>query len=160
MNGNCCSKQHYWLDEDCRKYCCNPLYVSVQAVTRSELEQTGAKCVRLIGEGTLYTGWVARMKQFTVKMLAFGEPGEERIVDVPLLEVDGKPIEDQLERVFYWGQNDFQPQQHPSVSVGDVVVVGDEYWRVASTGFQQLTQEQFDAYLQVERRDRHFWTPT
>jgi hypothetical protein len=44
-----------------------------------------------------------------------------------------------LDLVFRYGQNDFQPVKGlPSVSVGDVVRLGNASWRVASMGFTRL----------------------
>ena len=70
------------------------------------------------------------MMIFEVELSAFHRPerpGTEvrvRQVDVPDREVDAAgTVEAVLERVFYYGQNDFQPLPLPSVSVGDVVRV-------------------------------------
>lgn len=52
-----------------------------------------------------------------------------RIVNVPFDEVDTtKGIHHLLELVFKYGQNDFQPKNSPSVSVGDIAVVNDKYY--------------------------------
>lgn len=91
---------------------------------------------------------------FEVEMLAFGEPGEIRRVDVPDEHANQEDIHNVLEGVFYWGQNDFQPQQHPSVSAGDVIRCRGENWLVAGVGFKKLTDEQLTQYRGVERRDR------
>jgi hypothetical protein len=88
-----------------------------------------------------------------VYMLAFGKPGEIREVDVPNEEV----VEDTdalLESVFYYGQNDFQPQQHPSVSVGDVVELDSKYYLVMGIGFKEITQAELQNYMQLDRRGR------
>jgi len=67
---------------------------------------------------------------FEVELWAFHHPERDgpavrvRQVDVPDREVDAAgTVEAVLERVFYYGQNDFQPLPLPSVSVGDVVRV-------------------------------------
>jgi hypothetical protein len=72
-----------------------------------------------------------------VELIAFGG-GRLRQVEVPAAELAGCSIEEQLERVFYYGQNDFQPRPMPSVSVGDVVRLGGKRWRVASFGFDEV----------------------
>ncbi|MCK9462615.1 MAG: hypothetical protein M0R80_23600 [Proteobacteria bacterium] len=90
-----------------------------------------------------------------VHMLAFGEPGEIREVEVPDEERSGSL----LDQVFYFGQNDFQPQRHPSVSVGDVIEVEDRlvrYHVVAMSGFTPINLEQFNEFKALPQQDRHF----
>lgn len=91
---------------------------------------------------------------FQVEMLAFGNWGEIRNVVVP----DNAPCNtptDMLSNVFHYGQNDVQPQQHPSVSVGDVVRFGNEKWLVCNVGFRQLTNDEYSEYTRMAQRDRH-----
>jgi len=75
-----------------------------------------------------------------VEMNAFND-GKIRTVNVPDEEMTGI-IEQDLELVFKYGQNDFQPKPISSVSVDDVVVmpVGEELerWKVASLGFVKI----------------------
>lgn len=95
---------------------------------------------------------------FEVEMLAFGRPGEIRKVDVPdeacLVYGWEENPENILESVFYYGQNDFQPQEHPSVSAGDVVRWKDENYLVAGMGFRKLTNEQLETYRSLDQNDR------
>jgi hypothetical protein len=73
---------------------------------------------------------------YTVHMLAFGKPGEIRLVAVES-PADGNEL---LEEVFHYGQNDYQTQPHPSVSVGYVIELpGPEYWLVRPSGFRRLS---------------------
>jgi hypothetical protein len=77
------------------------------------------------------------MAEFEVEMHAF-QNGIIRIVRVPLDELDGIPAHD-LERIFYWGQNDFQNVAgRCSVSVGDVVRINGDRWRVDLTGWTKV----------------------
>lgn len=87
-----------------------------------------------------------------VEMLAFGEPGEVRKVNVP----DDKCLDPEniLEAVFYYGQNDFQPQNHPSVSAGDVIRWNNENHLVAGMGFKKLNDDQLKAYRSLDKYDR------
>lgn len=90
-----------------------------------------------------------------VLMMAFGDPGETRTVTVP----DNEWTTDTnktLELVFHYGQNDFQPQNHPSVSVGDIIELDNVRWLVRPFGFLGLTPEQFSEYNTLLRRDRQF----
>ena len=54
-----------------------------------------------------------------------------------------------LELVFHYGQNDFQPQDHPSVSVGDIILYNEERWMVAGFGFKQITSEEWQQLCQA-----------
>lgn len=81
-----------------------------------------------------------------VEMLAFGKLGEIRKVEIPanrLCEDDIQnnriSIEEALDIVFELGQNDFQPQQHPSVSMGDVVRLNNERYLCCAIGWEKLS---------------------
>ena len=86
-----------------------------------------------------------------VHMLAFNDKGTVRYVDIPneeLTLLDDPTsvtyIPTLLELVFRYGQNDFQPQQITSVSVGDVIELCEEFWTVAGCGFKKITSDEFD----------------
>jgi len=81
---------------------------------------------------------------FTVQMIANYDKGKVREVDVPDQMAESASDDELLQSIFKYGQNDFQPQQVYSVSVGDVINLRDELWIVAPLGFKQITQEQFD----------------
>jgi hypothetical protein len=81
---------------------------------------------------------------YEVEMHAFAD-GAIRTVRIPEdhLPKQGAGIEEVLEAVFMYGQNDFQPQPMPSVSVGDVVRIPDGYggwdaYRVEGAGWSKL----------------------
>ena len=63
-----------------------------------------------------------------------------------------------LEEVYHQGQNDFQPQPMPSLSVGDVVDLEEtrykKYWLIMLAGWKNLTEEEYEAYKQIPMRDR------
>lgn len=85
--------------------------------------------------------------QITVHLLAFGNdvPIPTRIVDIPegfpVCETPEQAIAAALDRVYYYGQNDFQPKPCRSVSVGDVIEfpAGDLH-RVLGFGFERLPE--------------------
>lgn len=88
-----------------------------------------------------------RFMQFKVHMLAFGNPGEIRIVDVPenrfIMEDYHNNIvslDECLQIIFRYGQNDFQPKKHPSVSVGDVIEFNNKKYRVDMIGFSEVQE--------------------
>lgn len=86
-------------------------------------------------------------------MLAF-EDGKIRVVDVPDDEVKGRSDNDILERIFYWGQNEFAPQPICSVSVGDVVEYNDKFFLVQGAGWKELSEVEMDNYKKFDRNDR------
>lgn len=83
--------------------------------------------------------------KFEVEMLAF-ENGKIREVEIPQDEIKTLKLSDfdgttsgLLDAVFLYGQNDFQPLPTCSVSVGDVVRLGNRKFRVDSFGFSEVT---------------------
>lgn len=94
-----------------------------------------------------------------VEMLAFcPDPDTYRLVAIPSEVQEGvEPGSPQfLELVYYYGQNEFQPREMPSVSMGDVVHYQDRYFLVAVCGFKELTPAELREYRKVERVDRSF----
>lgn len=90
-----------------------------------------------------------------VEMLAFGEDGEFREVEVPYDYINrGTDTQKMLALVYHYGQNDFQVRNHPSVSVGDVIHYAGEYWRIDAMGFSQLWETQLEEYREMEKSDR------
>ena len=88
---------------------------------------------------------------FEVEMLAFGKPGEIRMVEVPANRFCEEDILENriskqacLEIIFHYGQNEFQPQKHPSVSVGDVIHLYGETYTVDFCGFSEIAEDQLD----------------
>ena len=63
-----------------------------------------------------------------------------------------------LEEIFKMGQNDFQPQPMPSLSVGDVVEWEPgrykKYWLIMGIGWKNLNEEEFEAYKKIPLQDR------
>lgn len=89
---------------------------------------------------------------FKVYQTAFGK-GEIRPVDVPNDELKDNPEHD-LERIFYYGQNDFQPRKQYSVSVGDIIEYKDKLYMVMMVGFKEITKEQMEAYKGWDNREK------
>lgn len=66
------------------------------------------------------------------------QDGAIRVVEVPDAELTGR-IEDDLEKIFYYGQNDFQSvPERCSVSAGDVVRYHGTRYLVDTCGFKKL----------------------
>ena len=88
-----------------------------------------------------------------VHMFAFSEEGDKsrvRNVQIPISTDDdislykGDELNSVLEMVYKYGQNEFQPMQFPSVSVGDVAQVGNRYFMVVSMGFKEMSKAEVD----------------
>lgn len=106
--------------------------------------------------------------QVKVHMLAYGNPGETRTVRLDDFDawarLDDSSDGRLLDYVFRYGQNDFQAQPHPSVSVGDVVELPDRWphptsftkYIVRPAGFAAMEEADFDAYVGLDQRDRVF----
>jgi len=94
-----------------------------------------------------------------VYMTAFGKPDEIRMVELPLgLEIKDQASDQFLDYVYHYGQNDIQPQQHCSVSIGDVIESSDcrLFMVCGPGGFKEITNEQFDYFKALDRQDRLF----
>lgn len=79
-----------------------------------------------------------------VHMFAFSSDRTTiRNVDIPDHLAEGVSMMDLLDLTFKYGQNDFQPQKCYSVSVGDVVQIGNRYVMVLGMGWVELTKKEF-----------------
>ena len=89
-------------------------------------------------------------------LLAF-EEDKIRMVEIDDKYLNHLSVIEVLEEVFRLGQNDLQPQQMPSLSVGDVVEKECNrctYWLIMATGWKNLNEEEFEAYKKIPMRDR------
>ena len=75
---------------------------------------------------------------FSVIVHAFGTPQLRRVT------IPGKPgqynINEILDLIFRYGQNEFQERDCPSVSVGDFILLTNDEYRVAEVGFTKLLE--------------------
>ncbi len=92
-----------------------------------------------------------------VHMLAFHDY-EVRPVDVPTHEYEAMKDDDLAvaDSVYYYGQNDFQPNDHIcSVSMGDVIELPNgNLYMVMPVGFEKISSRQLNTYRNVPREDR------
>lgn len=88
-----------------------------------------------------------------VHMLALMEESPLRPVNVPDEQLTGTMND--LDKVYLYGQNDFQPLQFCSVSAGDVIHWNEKPYLVAAMGFQLLTLEQYVKYINTNHRDQY-----
>ncbi len=94
-----------------------------------------------------------------VHMTAFADPGIIRTVELPpRTDLNDQGANRFLDIVYYYGQNDFQPQDCCSVSGGDVIELDDGRLFIIQlpAGFKEITKEQFEQYKTSDRRERQF----
>lgn len=88
--------------------------------------------------------------KLTVEMLAFGEPGETRVLEVPDDELPGDSMR-QLEKIFRYLQD---APGLASISIGDVIHFGADRFLVAGAGFRLLPETEYREYLAISRIER------
>ena len=97
---------------------------------------------------------------FKAHMLAFEDEMPDGSVKIREVQVPTTHLRDiwqhDLEQVWQWGQNDFQPQQCCSLSVGDVVEYDDKLYVAASFGWREISQDDYATLVKMDRRDRQF----
>jgi hypothetical protein len=91
-------------------------------------------------------------------MMAFmtekGEKPEIREVTVPP-EYTSLDTKEMLNNVFRYGQNEVHNDvAKVSVSAGDVVELHGDLWLVKGIGFSKMSESEFIAYSNMDRRDR------
>lgn len=86
-------------------------------------------------------------KTVQVQQFKFND-GQYRNVELPLSCIN-ENINVTLEYVFHYGQNDFQRQDSPSVSVGDVINLDSKYYVVQGRGFKQIKSEEYEKLKRV-----------
>lgn len=83
---------------------------------------------------------------FRVRLIAFEDEPQIREVNVPNEEITGIVNRD-LELIFHYGQNDFQPQRIRSVSVADVAELGGHLYVCAPEGWREITENDVQEIL-------------
>lgn len=73
---------------------------------------------------------------YEVEMNAFGN-GQIRKVEIDDEAIEGMGLTEILELIFKFGQNDVQPQDMPSVSMGDVIRFKHFRYEVSMFGFEE-----------------------
>ena len=89
-------------------------------------------------------------------------PDNDAFMSAPFVDIS---VEEKLQVVFHYGQNDHQPQHIPSVSVGDVILLEDEEYGVTSLSFKKLCKAcnlgdmcypcWCDSYYKIGEEQRH-----
>lgn len=100
-----------------------------------EIEQHVARCC---SDACWERGLQApKTLRYRVELLAHGD-GAIREVKLPAKEYKGKPLQEIRSAIMHYGQNDVQPQLLPSVSVGDVIQMDGDRWKVVGNGFEKV----------------------
>lgn len=99
-------------------------------------------------------------KTFNVRMTAFMN-SNENFYSIRKVKVNATDLTDSvssnLDKIFVAGQNDFNPVPNCcSVSSGDVIEYDQKLYCIVSVGFVQITEEEFNEYMKIERRFRPF----
>lgn len=106
---------------------------------------------------------ITKIKNFNKEMISFRVERGKNIVDEEFychLKIEGftdieikfrdvkipkedlikaTSINEVLEKIFYWGQNDFQPVKgSPSLSVGDIIHWSGAKYRIEPVGFKEI----------------------
>lgn len=79
-----------------------------------------------------------RSQTFAVELNMFKQ-GMIRAVRVPEGELSLN-TQDNLEKIFKYGQNDFQPMKLPSVSMGDVIRYNGKRYLILAIGYRELKE--------------------
>jgi len=91
-----------------------------------------------------------------VHLVALGRYGDYRMVEIT--SEDNVFARDNtagvLQEVWYWGQNENDRQDKPSVSMGDVAELWGRYWLCCSMGWKELTFNEWLDYLGMSNQDR------
>lgn len=71
-----------------------------------------------------------------------------------LREEADKILKAVLEGVFYWGQNEHQPQDKYSVSMGDVAELWGKHYLCRSGGWKEMSEEELEAWKRLDVSQR------
>jgi hypothetical protein len=68
-----------------------------------------------------------------------------RTVEVPEEELnEDTTLEDKLDLIYRYGQNEFQPRDYPSVSSGDLIFIDGKFHIIESFGFKEISEPLFN----------------
>ena len=88
-------------------------------------------------------------------MMLAHQDGRLQPVNVPNNELANRTTEQVLERVYVWGQNDFQPvPECCSVSIGDVALYHGRFWILRSYEWVEICPADLEKYAKIDQRDR------
>ena len=65
-----------------------------------------------------------------------------RKVDIPEGKVGSAVLEEDLQNIFMWGQNEIQEREFPSLSVGHVIRYVGKRFLIKASGFQELEDDE------------------
>lgn len=104
------------------------------------------------------------MASYQVRMTAAYEQPRIRTVVVPENGTTGAivdttdPTVRELELIYKYGQNDFQPQPICSISVGDVIELNGLLFLVCGLGHKEISQADYEEFVKLSTDQRRDWT--
>ena len=91
----------------------------------------------------------------TIKVELLAYYSQERIREVKIPK-DLTTEEMILKAIYHYGQNDIQPQNLPSVRMGDVIHYKGKKIIIKAIGFKEISQEEYDSYKKVPQIERSY----
>lgn len=91
--------------------------------------------------------------KFIVELLAYGKDGEVREVEVGV-EAGNSNTKHLLGLIYRWGQNEVQPKDQPSVSVGDVIRLRRRRYLILPVGYKHLPKADYERYKAIPMDQR------
>jgi hypothetical protein len=93
-----------------------------------------------------------RSHTFNVLMTAFGSPWEVSAITLP--DENLHSTRAILSGVYVYGND--KKGIHPSVSCGDIILIGEERWLICRESFRLLTEDELSQYCRTARTSRTF----
>lgn len=90
--------------------------------------------------------------KFNVFLTAFTN-NQIRQVEVPDNEIKGD-LNFILNRIFWWGQNEAQPQQNCSVSAGDAIEYQGKLYLILMAGFREISNIQLEEFKGLDHSEK------
>jgi len=87
--------------------------------------------------------------KFNVHLTAFTDNGQIRQVEVPDHECKGD-ADSVLNRIYWHGQNESQPQKIRSVSAGDVIAYQNHLYLILLAGFLKISKKQLKEFSKLK----------
>ncbi len=93
-----------------------------------------------------------------VRMLAYEDrsPGVYKVRQVSIPEMEwmmAHVLTSEMELIWYYGQNDFQPLQCCSVSCGDVIELRGDLYLITFNGHRKISEQFFQCLMEKSREE-------
>lgn len=92
--------------------------------------------------------------KFNVHLTAFKRHGHQiRQVEVPDAECNGD-ADFVLNRIYWWGQNESQPQNIRSISAGDIIEYKKKLYLILMAGFREVSKIELEEFKKLEHNEK------